>query len=198
MYGLIRLVFGCAILCCLILIIKKSKTMHKRKQYIFSALVVVFLVTMLSFMPFENLFITFNSPEAAFKYVSSEKVKFVIQGKNSDLVIGEKDVANFTYLIVPKNDNGWKVGRGLDTKLRMKKVHNGIMIYVYQYKNTGDYYVTISDMSGEKLQIEDSHDSQFLSNIISKTYVTYYAAVFQIDSQYWIKINDEKVALFNE
>jgi len=182
---------------------KKSKTMHKRKQYIFSVLIAVFLVTILSFIPFENLFITFNSPEDAFKYVSSEKVKLVIQGKNSDFVIGEKDVAKFTYLIVPKNDNGWKVGRGLDTKLRMQKVHNGIVIYVYQYKNTGDYYVTISDTSGKKLQIKDSHDSQFLylenmDNTIDKTYVTYYAAVFQIDSQYWININDEKIALFDE
>lgn len=198
MYGLIRLVFGCIILCCLVLIIKKSKTMYKRKQYIFSVFMVVFLVTILSFVPFENLLITFNSPEAAFNFVNPEKVKLVIQGKNSDFVIGERDGANYTYLIVPKNDNGWKVGRGLDTKLKMRKVHNGIMIYVYQYKNTGDYYVTISDLSGEKLQIEDSHGSQFLCNTISKTYVTYYAAAFQIDSQYWIKINDEKVALFNE
>ena len=85
----------------------------------------------------------------------------------------------------------------------MQKMHNGIFINVYQYKNTGDYYLVVSGASGSKLQIKDSLDSQFLyfeniNNKTSETYITYYASIFKIDAQYWINIDGEEIHLFNE
>ncbi len=203
MFGVVRLVFWVGLLFVGLFVMNKSKLSHKKQYVIAIGIIIIVLWVLSNLIPIENFFVTFSSPEDAFNYVNSEDVKLVIQGKNSDFVIGERDSTNFVYMIIPKNENGWKIGRGLDTKLRMQKMHNGIFINVYQYKNTGDYYLVVSGASGSKLQIKDSLDSQFLyfeniNNKTSETYITYYASIFKIDAQYWINIDGEEIHLFNE
>lgn len=157
----------------------------------------------MSFIPFENLFITFNSPEKVFNYYIGDKsdVNLVVNGKNSDLVIGKNNDAN-VYLIVPKNDDGWKIGVGIDTKRIMQKTYNRIVIYVYQYKNTNDYFVTILDTNGGYSEIVDSCNSKFFllenaSDSLGKVFVTYFANVSQYSQEYWINVNGEKIVFSN-
>lgn len=162
MYGIVRILFFCAIFLICIFSMKKFKTL-KRKNIIVTIILMIILCTISRLFPFENHFITFSTPEKAYSYMNFEKVKLVVEGKKSAFVIGEKDRADYVYLVIPKNKNGWKLGRGMDTKLKEQKIVEGIVVSIYQYKSSDDYYVTVLDMSDEKLEVLDSCDSQFIT-----------------------------------
>lgn len=201
MFTIIRLIIGCLLFACSIPIIIKSKATKKTNQYIISAAVVITLTVASMFLPIENLFVTFDSPRSSYGYTKSgeKDIVLVVEGQNSDLVVGEENNADI-YLIIPKIEDGWKIGLGINTKLTTQKVVDGIIVSVYRYKDTGDYYVTVFDTAGGHEEITDSENSNFLhlekyDDALDKTFVTYYAHVYDLDSQYWISINGEKIAL---
>ena len=57
MYSFIRLLIGCIFLICSFVLIKRSKTVHKKALYIVFLCLSGILPTVLSFIPFENSFI---------------------------------------------------------------------------------------------------------------------------------------------
>lgn len=159
------------------------------------------LITILAFLPLENLFITFNSPKDAYEYYNLGKsnIQLVVEGENSDFVIDCKNDSD-TYLIIPKTPNGWKIGIGSNTKRIIQKLSKGITIYVYQYKNTNDYYITILDTTGGETDIRDNYNTKFYClkrrNVsLGKTFVTYYAHISSFNSEYNIIVNDNKIVL---
>ena len=195
MFMLIRCIIGALLFLTGIFLIKRSKIHGRRLAYVISTSLSMIITVSLAFLPFENLFLTFDSPEKAYEYVNSShgEISLVVSGDHSDFVLSEKDDAK-TYLIVPKAANGWKVGRGIDTKKIAYKFVNGISVSVYQYKNTGDYFVYVLDTSGGASQITDSKQSDFYSlennsNLLDKTFVSYYAHISNFDSQYWVIVN---------
>ena len=68
MYIIIQLIIGCIFLICAITAIQKSPIIRKRIFYIGFAIMSVILTAALTFLPFENLFMTFDSPKAAYAY----------------------------------------------------------------------------------------------------------------------------------
>jgi hypothetical protein len=60
-------------------------------------------------VPFENLFITFSSPESAFKYKINKDINAIIEGNDSTFIIYSNDGAN-SFEAFPKSKNGWKLG----------------------------------------------------------------------------------------
>ena len=139
----------------------------------------------------------FKSPEDAYKYynLGEDEVELVIEGNHSDFVVDCKE-HSYTYLIIPKTADGWKIGTGLDTKNIYNKFYDGISIDVYQYKNTEDYYITIFDTRGVKISIFDDYDTEFvfLENKEEKI-VTYYGFIPKFNSQYDLEINGNKIEL---
>ena len=197
MYGLIRLCIGCIVFGCIKLKFKELIKTRRHKIYILVIAAIFSIIFM--FIPFENLFITFSSPEKVFNYCYTKKtkVKLVVEGKDSDLVIGEDDDAHI-YLIVPKVANGWKIGMWTNTKLISYEMYNSISVDVYQYKNTNDYFVSILDMNGGYSQITDSFQSEFSAleqpiDVLEKTYVTYCTNIQDFTDEYWINVNGEKI-----
>lgn len=203
MFGFIRILIGCLFFGGMILINKKCKKERskKRKQYLISAIVAILVCYVLEIIPFENAIITFSSPESVYKYVTlgNSCVKMVISGENSDLVIGGCERED-TYLIVPKETNGWKIGTAIGTKRIRHILTDGIIICVYQYMDTSDYYITVFNAEGGPVEITDFYDSEFLSweryeEKLDMTYVTYCAYVPNFDEEYWIEVNNEKIVV---
>lgn len=201
MYIIIRLIIGFIFFVCSIAVIKTSKTARKHILYAVFAGLSVILVTVLAFLPIENSFVTFDSPKAAYEYFNSGKsnIELVVKGDNCDFIIDRKKDSD-TYLIVPKTANGWKIGIGWETKRIVQKFSGGVVVYVYQYKNTNDYFVTVSDINGEKLTISDEYNTEFYplertDNALGKTFVTYYAHITDLDSQYSVTVNGSKIVL---
>lgn len=200
MFIILRLIIGIIFLLFMVIIIKiKFKYKYKFKGYIFSVILSVILVTTIAFLPFENLFITFDSPEAVYNYVNFGKsnIELVVSGKNCDFIIDDKKTS-YSYLIVPKCQVGWKIGIGSNTKMIMSKIYNDIVIDVFQYKNTNDYFIVLLNTKGESINLKDSNNSVFYSlkksnKQINEIFITYFVNVFNLDSEYWLSINGERI-----
>ena len=200
MFGVLRIFIGFVLgAVAFLLIFKFAKTQMKKRLSIITALAVVVLITVLGFVPIENLVYSFQSAEDVYEYYynSQEKPNLVIEGNQSDLVVGQENNTS-TLLIVPKTDSGWKIGIGLNTKKIVQKIHNGIVICVYKHKNTHDYYVTVLNTNGGGLNITDAYDTEFYpsknnNNFLGKSFVTYYAHVADYNSQYSIVVDGNKV-----
>lgn len=204
MYSIIRIFIGCIFLGCATIAIKKAKVIRKSIFYVISIGVSLALVVILTFLPFENLFVTFNSPEAAYEYFSFSKsdVELIVEGNNCDLIIDRKNNTD-TYLIIPKTADGWKIGLGSDTKRIVQKISDGIVVYVYQYKSTDDYFITILDTNGGESTVLDEYNTIFLSlkrsnASLEKTFVTYYAHITNLSPRYSVIVNGNKIVLNNQ
>jgi len=181
--------------------IKKSKVIRKRLGYAVSIAISLALFVLLTFFPFENLFVTFSSPKDSYEYYSFRKsnIQLVLEGNNCDFVVDCRDTDD-TYLIIPKNADGWKVGIGANTKRISHQIFDGIVIYLYQYGNSNDYFLTIFDTNGGKINLSDDCNTQFYSleknnGLLDKTFITYYAHVPNLDPQYYIIANGEKIVV---
>ncbi len=204
MYIIIRLIIGCIFLVCSITAIKKSKVIRKHILYIIFTSLSVLLIVVLAFLPFENLFVTFDSPKAAYEYFNLGKsnIELIVEGDSCDFIIERKNDSD-TYLIIPKTADGWKIGIGSNTKRIMQKLSNGIVLYVYQYKNTSDNFITILDTNGGESTISDEYNTKFLSlernnDSLGKIFVTYYAHITNFNPQYSVIVNDNKIVLGNQ
>ena len=199
MYGIIRLI----IVLIIIAFIIKKKTQTKDKIFILVLGVVV--VTLLNFIPIENLFVNFSSPEAVYKYVQSpfEDIKVVVPGKKSDMIIAEKDTSTYNVLVVPKTEKGWEIGNAWDVKPVCSRWHGEVFVNVEKYSKKGDYYITVTDMKSEIKKITDINNSEFIPiyysvNGSQSQVVKYYTSVQNFNEQYWIELNGEKLYLARE
>lgn len=204
MFGIIRLIIGCIFLVFSIIIIRKSKLIRKQILYIISTCVSAVLIALLMLFPFENFYMTFDSPKAAYEYVNFGKsnIELVVEGNNCAFVVDRKNNSD-TYLIIPKTIDGWKIGLGLNIKKIVQKVSNGIIVYVYQYQDINDYFITVLDTNGGYSEITDNYNSEFYSlkrinNSLSKTFITYYTHLPHFNSQYYITVNGIKIILENQ
>ena len=199
MYSIIRLMIVGLFLGCSMVVAKKVKVNHKRIWYIVFLGLSVVLIIVLPFCPFENSVITFHSPEAAYEYyiLGKSNIKLVVEGKACDFVV-DRQSDNDSYLMIPKTANGWKVGIGSSMKKVVQKIEDGVVVYVYQYKNTGDYFVTIHDTKGGTSMVSDEYNTTFYaldSESLNETLVTYYAYIPNFDSQYSITVNGNNIVL---
>ena len=199
MFGAIRLIIGLICLVVLVVIIKNSKSSQKRIMYIISVVISVAFITILAFVPFENMFLSFNSPEEAYGYVNFDKseVDLVVCGDGADLVVDDKD-GKYEYLIIPHTEGGWKIGLGIDTKMVFSDLIEGFAIEVYQYKNTNNFFVSVSDTNGGETLITDGYNSQFVAlskenPFQSEAFFTYYTSISEFNSDYFITLNGEKI-----
>lgn len=201
MYGFIRFMIGCVFLAACVAGIKKFAKARKRWWYIaFSGLAAI-LVVGLHFFPFENLFVTFHSPKAAYEYFCFGKsnIELVVEGAHCDFVVDRKKESD-SYLIIPKTADGWKVGIGSDMKWVAHQYFKGTVINVCQYKNTGDYFIIVFNSNGETATVSDKNHTKFYSlekynPALEKTFVTYYASIPNFNSQYSVTINNTEMVL---
>ena len=203
MYGFIRVIIGSAFLVCSILLLRRSRLINKRKLYITLVLLSVVLTTILSFLPFENLFITFESPKAAYEYYSFSNcnIEVLVEGDNCDFIVnrkgGKEGVSN---LILPKTSDGWKIGLGTDNKRIYSEFYDGILVTVFRYKNTDDYFIAVRDQKGDESTISDDYNTEFCSvketsEYTGQTVVTYYGHITDLAPEYSVTVRGNRIVL---
>ncbi len=199
MYGIIRITIGILFLVGSIIALQKMKIAHKRRTYAVAVCLSIALMTALAFLPFENFFITFDSPESAYEYYNFGKsnIRLIVEGNDCDLVVDRKNTSD-TYLIVPKTENGWKIGIGADTRKIAETFVNGISVNVYQYRKIDAFFITILDTNGGESTVSDKYGTEFFASeevdkTCSKTFVTYFGYLAEFDSSYNITVNGHKV-----
>ena len=204
MYAIVRMILASLLGGLAIIILEKFTALRKRVVYTVAISISMLFCIALVFWPFENLFVTFDSPDAAYEYFNpgNSNIVLTIEGDACDFVIDRKDNSD-SILMIPKNQNGWKVGIGSNTKRITHQASNGIIISVYQYKNTNDYFITILDTEGGESIISDDYDTVFYpleekNEFLGEIFVTYYAHVSNFDSQYSVVVNGSKIVFQNQ
>lgn len=170
----------------------------KRRKWIMGilALAVVFSVV-LTLNPVEKYFVTFSSPQSAYYYNHLGSVELIVEGEKTCFVVG-RNGNTYVCEIIPKEGDRWKLGTGIDTKMVTNIFSDGIVVHIYQYKNTGEYYISAQDTTGGPSTIYDSLDSDFQyvqesKSMINKTYYIYYAYIGGLDSQYFLTVNGKNI-----
>ncbi len=189
MFTFIRIIL-CAIVFGIVFCVLNYFRLNKSR--IVMVLFVVFsglLFIGLCFVPFENLFVTFDSPEKSFSYVTgTDQIIEVVEGKDTDLVLGSKN-GKTQIVIIPKKDNGWGVGLGIQTRKIKSRFKDGIAISVFQYQSSEEYYISVLDAKNGDCNIEDNLSNNYVEIPISNTNMkTYYAYLPQY-SDCQIKVN---------
>ena len=117
----------------------KIKTRKGQGKLIAAFLVVWMLLSAVeNFFPIENLFLTFHSPEAAYRFQSSGVTDIqVIEGEQSAFVWGtDKDDA-IAFRIIPKTDKGWKCSGVFDVDFPTFYPDSGIEVNIFRHKRRG-------------------------------------------------------------
>ena len=150
----------------------------------------------LTLFPFENLFISFDSPEAVYNYMYTGAVVDVIEGENSCWVFAE---GSGPYIVL-KTDTGYKIA----SKSSVKTISNDYVqneYLIYHVQNTSDYYIYGTEWSESKeVSIIDSNG--IIPNYIVRDLshpdweiysIAYYAYVSELTDDYYIRINDKRI-----
>lgn len=198
LFMVIRLAFWGLALIIGLLLLRKSHILHKRKWSLISFGLSIVCLVLSAMLPIENIFITFSTVEASYSYSNVGTVQLVISGEKTDFVIGQNGDTD-TYTIIPKSDNGWKLGRGLDTKRVLHRVSDGIIVTVYRYKNSTEHYITILDTNGGISEIKDNYNLEFQylqkpNSALNKTFYTYFAYVNGFDEKYVVTVNGKTIS----
>ncbi len=196
MYGAIRVIL---VFLAFVLVLKKVE-LNKVKRTVLLVLTVL-VCTISAFVPVENLFVDFSSPEAVYKYRNLQKAEelTVVYGEESAMIIAQKDQNSYNIRYAPKSEDGWKIGNALNVKSVYYKSYDNYTIDVKKYGKTTDYYVEVKGIGKPIEKITDSENSEFISvgkaeNDTDSEFVLYYTAVQNFNNQYWIEINGEKIS----
>lgn len=185
--------------------IKKSKQRDNLYWYIAAIILCLVLYSVLEYVFIENLFVTFQSPEEAFRYSNKDEVKFVVEGEDTALVVAQTDVSTFRQEIYPRSGTGWKLASTFNTKEVYKKSSGEISAFVYQYDDSNDYYVLLWWRGEEMPQITDNNNSTFCYLDVSGnareygyTCYIYCAYVKNLNNQYLLNVNGKEISLLEE
>ena len=201
MFTIVRTIISLMFSWILAAVITKLKFIKNKKRAII--LTIIFSLTVvsisLSFIPFENTFVTFKSAESAFLYNTYGKfeIEAVVEGTNCAYVFGS-DSDSYRELIVPKKSNGYGTGVDRNTKTIFRPSLPYVDMKIFRYKNTKDCFVRVIDMNGQIKSISDSIGSEFVNvDGINKESKIYLAAVYNPDQNYTVTIDGKEYALFS-
>ena len=173
---------------------------NKHIKLIIASAFTVICVAIFSFIPIENFVYTFPSPETAFRYYTGiQNVDIIVEGTQSCLVVGARNNSH-TLLIIPKGEDGWKIGLGTDTKLISNRIIDDSIILIYQHGSSTDQYLSITNLNEESITLSDAYDSSFVPLIQNevqpdRSHATYFANIPNADKPYWICVNGKIITL---
>lgn len=202
LFAVIRIFISLCILTIGLFLTRKFGITHKNCLAAIVSVLTVAAYICLSLVPLENLFVTFSSLQSAYYYNHSKKIETIVEGKKSDFIIAsEKNTES--HSIVPKSDNGWKLGMGTDIKTVSKTVSDAAIACVYQYKNTNDYYIAVYCKNSGTFDVSDNQNSEFK---FSKRYIngaeeyhyTCYAYINNFNEQYVLTVDGQQIKIKND
>lgn len=153
------------------------------------------ILSISSFLPIENLFISFKSPKTAFYYSHFGKVEDVVYGKNSCFIFSSNK-----YVFIPKDKNGYKLPSLFPPqKVYHKQDEDGIFD-IYKADNTNDFYiVAITISKSDEIKVTDCNQANLNTKLErsgdANTYSVCIYGYINYSDGYYLNINDEKILL---
>ncbi len=175
-YSIIRYILMALFLVLAIVLANKLK-LKSHKHLVRLIILLVFLLSSCLFMiPFENIFYSFNSPQAAFDYKYCGVISGFCDGEESTMILYRNE-DEYSNVVFTKKDHGWKLDHNNTYELVANKTIDDKLVLVYKVSETDDWYVLVNDVDF-KIQdyiITDSSGSEFESCLYDKgLHKTYY------------------------
>ena len=196
-FKLLRIAFLAIILWCSFFLIKRAD-FKKKKALFFLAILLCFVISSITFSyPLENVFYSFKTPEAAFKYSQVGQIESIQEGKQSCGVL-YCDTRNSHHIIAfEKDENGYKIPvRGQMIQTEKSEISKNGYFQIYSFDKGADYYLFGRVYGEEELSICDKNGN-VLPSKTEKSYGTNYATVFlhieNYNDDYCIYINGGKL-----
>jgi len=202
LYENIRLIFWVMLFVILFFRLKKSKVVKKRQATIIIFSVCMMLGLLLHFIPVENLFFSFKSPDKVLNYYKGRSAGYILNGNDSSMIIYSKGNNEFSSVIVPKSEKGYKIPSLFSVRKILPKFGRSGSFDVYHVLGTSDYYVLgIISVNGHESNIIDSNNE--LVNVITETEFDDSKTMFicsfveNFTNEYYIIVNGEKILVSN-
>ncbi len=142
---------------------------RSRKVRSLGALAILAIVVVIELFPVENLFVTFPDVSSACEYLGAGKIRTVVEGNETVYVETIKDDYRSSQVhILQKDDQGIKLRGSLFGR---KTIRNEVLIsggnakywvIISKIAGSNDYYVNISSIDLEKLNIKDAYNTVFV------------------------------------
>lgn len=179
--------------------ILKSNIVHKKLFYISTVSACVLVMTITAMFPVENLFVRFNTPEAAFRYASVGNIEEVLHGQSSSLVIYKTDKHTYSRTVILKSSNSYK----LPTYFTLKRISQKFNAYgvfsTYHVYGTQDYYIlaTIPHRNdNETIEVYNSDGTVVESSVVEiKNSYRLYFYLQDFTKGHYIILNGETIPL---
>lgn len=190
MFGIIRKLLFVAIIVAAFLLIRRSK-IQKKKLALAVIIVLSLAVDFLSArFPPENLFMSFDSPESVFEYMSSGEIADVVYGNESCMVTYLENNGNYSHLIVAKDGEEYKIAS--DTVGEM--VSNNTQYTVHRFADTNDYYTycyTPGLEAGDDVIVTDDGGNEVdIGALAEGLYVCFYSDTYP--EGYSVTVNGQR------
>lgn len=198
MYIIIRLTIIFIIVIVALILLKKEKIRFGKKEKVLS----VVLICALFLFPFENLFVEFSSPQAAFVYQQSGKIIKTIYGKESALVI-YKQKDTISYSVHVKDEDRWKLASKFNQEVRFIPIENPKGEYVATLCGTdtsNEYFILLDEINVKSeisnIKVSDNQNSVFNEffemNKLGNYNITHYSVIYKEDEEYALLIEGEE------
>lgn len=201
-YLLIRITICIILFFIVLILLRKRRIIKKGYSLIFVVLSFVTITTLTYFIPIENLFINFSTPQEVFKYSTIGNLQKVIFGENSAMIMYSSGTGNDNSLqYIPRDNEGWKIGTSYSHSQVAVASNKDYYINIENIRDTDDFYVVIHEsFAKNRKEIKDNQNSQFgyreVKNVRTDTYhYIYYAYVKNIDNNYTISIQGKDIPI---
>lgn len=201
MFIIVRIIICCVFFLIPLTLMRLFGILHRNRTFFISIMLSIVVLSISSVVPFENLLFTFNTPEEVYLYshIGKHNIVLIVEGNNSALVIDQKNNKDYLFYMVPKDDQGWKIGIGTDMKYVSNQIIGELAINVYQFKCSDDYYIQIDHIHGTPLMLADEYNSCFYPlkriDYFGKENYSYFACVQFNNSKYSIIIDGIDVCI---
>lgn len=145
--------------------------------------------------PFENLFYQWDSPESLFQYLNIKPIEYIVEGKNSCMVIYRSSEVKYSSSLLIKHDGKYLIPRESGSEHVVSQVISNGMLLISKFEN--DYYVkgvTIFPSDSETA-ISDNLNSVFAisetTQVDGRRTVDFSAYLADFNYEYSITVGEE-------
>ena len=142
----------------LLLFFLKVRKASKKTRSVVDVVCVILLVSIWLF-PFENLFLTFKTPENVAKYMGGKSPVITASGENSSVVLCEKKSNQYQTVFTRKSNNGYKLCAFYEKETVATARINHLTFSIYHIKNTDDYYLKMTGSTESEIHLLYGHNN---------------------------------------
>lgn len=174
----------------------------KKKRIVLAIVFSVVLFAESALFPIENLLISFDTPTAVFNYYRTGEGEIVdiIHGDQSCAVIYTEDNNNYSLMIVPEGEQGYKLPSLMTTNKICNELNEYGSFQVNNVRLTNDYFVwgalVIDD---EHINVVDKYGNEvktIINDVEGSTArtVSFFTFTTQYNDDYYILVNGRKIS----